>query len=87
MFSFIKILDICNDTISFTFYGNQNELIEIKNRLLKEFLGRAVFIYKFEENSKSGVVICKNQTCSNKISGINEINAYLIDQGLTNDSN
>ena len=22
MFSFIKILDICNDTISFTFYGN-----------------------------------------------------------------
>ena len=87
MFSFIKILDICNDTISFTFYGNQNELIEIKNRLLKEFLGRAVFIYKLEENSKSGVVICKNQTCSNKISGINEINAYLIDQGLTNDSN
>ena len=87
MFSFIKILDICNDTISFTFYGNQNELLEIKNRLLKEFLGRAVFIYKIEENSKSGVVICKNQTCSNKISGINEINAYLIDQGLTNDSN
>ena len=87
MFSFIKILDICNDTISFTFYGNKNELLEIKNRLLKEFLGRAVFIYKFEENSKSGVVICKNQTCSNKISGINEINAYLIEQGLTNDSN
>ena len=87
MFSFIKILDICNDTISFTFYGNKNELLDIKNRLLKEFLGRAVFIYKFEENSKSGVVICKNQTCSNKISGINEINAYLIDQGLTNDSN
>ena len=87
MFSFIKILDICNDTISFTFYGNQNELIEIKNRLLKEFLGRAVFIYKLEENSKSGVVICKNQACSNKISGINEINDYLIDQGLTNDSN
>ena len=87
MFSFIKILDICNDTISFTFYGNKNELLDIKNRLLKEFLGRAVFIYKFEENSKSGVVICKNQTCSNKISGINEINAYLIEQGLTNDSN
>ena len=87
MFSFIKILDICNDTISFTFYGNKNELLDIKNRLLKEFLGRAVFIYKFEENSKSSVVICKNQTCSNKISGINEINAYLIDQGLTNDSN
>ncbi len=87
MFSFIKILDICNDTISFTFHGNQNELLEIKNRLLKEFLGRAVFIYKTEENSKSGVVICKNQTCSNKISGINEINAYLVGQGLTNDSN
>ena len=87
MFSFIKILDICNDTISFTFYGNKNELLDIKNRLLKEFLGRAVFIYKFEENSKSGVVICKNQTCSNKISGINEINAYLIDQGLINDTN
>ena len=74
MFSFVKALDMYHETISFTYYGDNKE---IKNYLLKNYFDRAIFIYNTEKNSDSGVVICKNQTCSNKISSINEINDYL----------
>ncbi len=74
MFSFVKALDMYHETISFTFYGDNKE---IKNYLLKNYFDRAIFIYITENNTDSGVVICKNQTCSNKISSINEINGYL----------
>ena len=76
MFSFVKALDMYHETISFTFYGDNKE---IKNYLLKNYFDRAIFIYNTENKSDSGVVICKNQTCSNKISSINEINDYLKD--------
>ena len=76
MFSFVKALDMYHETISFTFYGDNKE---IKDYLLKNYFDRAIFIYNTENNSDSGVVICKNQTCSNKISSINEINDYLKD--------
>ena len=79
MFSFVKALDIYHETISFTFYGDNKE---IKNYLLKNYFDRAIFIYNTENKSDSGVVICKNQTCSNKISSINEINDYL--KGISN---
>ena len=79
MFSFVKALDMYHETISFTFYGDNKE---IKNYLLKNYFDRAIFIYNTENQSDSGVVICKNQTCSNKISSINEINDYL--KGISN---
>ena len=79
MFSFVKALDMYHETISFTFYGDNKE---IKDYLLKNYFDRAIFIYNTENNSDSGVVICKNQTCSNKISSINEINDYL--KGIRN---
>ena len=61
MFSFVKALDMYHETISFTFYGDNKE---IKNYLLKNYFDRAIFIYNTENKSDSGVVICKNQTCS-----------------------
>ena len=79
MFSFVKALDMYHETVSFTFYGDNKE---IKNYLLKNYFDRAIFIYNTENKSDSGVVICKNQTCSNKISSINEINDYL--KGISN---
>ena len=82
MFSFIKTLDLIEDSISFTFYGNNLLHEEINKELLKNFLGRATFVYKKENNSNSGVIICYKQTCSNKISSINEINTYLNKQGI-----
>ena len=56
-----------------------------KNYLLKNYFDRAIFIYNTENKSDSGVVICKNQTCSNKISSINEINDYLKEISNKND--
>ena len=79
MFSFVKALDMYHETISFTFYGENKEIKEIKNHLLKNYLDRAIFIYKIDIGTNSGVVICKNQTCSNKITSISEINDYLKD--------
>ena len=76
MFSFIKTLDICENIISFTFYGKKDDIKDIIVNLQKQFFGRAVFIYKIGEIEKGSVVICKNQTCSNKINNYIEVEKY-----------
>ncbi len=85
MFSFIKTLDICENSISFTFYGNINSTKKIKKFLQNKFIGRSTFVYKNNESEEGSVVICKNQTCSNKISDIHEIKKYLLESKLLYD--
>ena len=85
MFSFIKTLDICENSISFTFYGNKNSTKEIKKVLQNKFIGRSTFVYKNNDIKHGSVVICKNQTCSKKISDINEIEKYLLEEKLLHD--
>ena len=82
MFSFIKILDVINENISFTFYGNSMEIKKIKKKLYKDYVGKVTFIYKNLNDNQSYVVICKNQTCSNKLSTINEIDKYLKESNI-----
>jgi len=77
MFSFIKTLDLCENSISFTFFGNQDSIKNIKINLQKNYLGRATFVYKNKNETESSVVICKNQTCSEKLKDLTEINNYL----------
>ena len=77
MFSFIKTLDLCENSISFTFFGNQDSIKNIKINLQKNYMGRAVFVYKNIYETDGSVVICKNQTCSEKLKNLNEINSYL----------
>ena len=77
MFSFIKTLDICDDSFSFTFLGNQNSIKDIKNNLQKNYLGRATFVYKNKDETEGSVVVCKNQTCSEKLKNLAEINDYI----------
>mgnify|MGYP001184345675 FL=1 len=77
MFSFIKALDLCENSVSFTFYGNINSIKNIQKFLQNKFIGRSTFIYKKNINQEGSVVICKNQTCSKKISDINEIEEFL----------
>ena len=62
--------------ISFTFYGKKDDIKDIIINLQKQFFGRAVFIYKIDEIEKGSVVICKNQTCSNKINNYIEVEKY-----------
>ena len=77
MFSFIKTLDLCDNNISFTFFGNQNSIKDIKNDLQKNYLGRATFIYKNKDEINGSVVACKNQTCSEKLTNLAEINSFI----------
>ena len=77
MFSFIKTLDLCDDSISFTFFGKKDSIEEIKKDLQKNFLGRATFVYKNSDEIKGSIVVCKNQTCSEKLKSLEEINSFI----------
>ena len=76
MFSFIKVLDLCENSISFTFFGNQDSIKDIKINLQKNYLGRATFVYK-NNNEEGSVVICKNQTCSEKLKSFDQVKNFL----------
>ena len=73
MFSFIKTLDMCEDSISFTFFGNIDLIKDVKNNLQKKFLGIATFIHKDKDEKKASIVVCKNQICSEKLNNMDEI--------------
>tara|TARA_B000000565_G_scaffold48794_1_gene32461 strand:- start:1639 stop:1884 length:246 start_codon:yes stop_codon:yes gene_type:complete len=77
MFSFIKTLDICDNSLSFTFSGTSQSIKEIQLYLQKEYLGVATFVYQLNNDTKPSVIVCKNQTCSNKLTNINEAVEYL----------
>ena len=44
--------------------------------LQKEYLGVATFVYQLNNDPKPSVIICKNKTCSNKLTNINEAVEY-----------
>ena len=54
-----------------------HELCQPCNYLQKKFFIRATFKYLDNEEKEAKIVICKNQTCSNKLSNIKEIEDYL----------
>ena len=74
MFSYLKILDICAENITVTLHGKVNE--KIKNEILKKFMGNVSIIYK-ESEKDSFVIICKNQTCSEKLKDLDEVQQYI----------
>ena len=76
MFSYLKILDICDQNITFTFNGDDKKLINIKDKLLKKYFEKATFIYK-ENSEENFVLICKNQTCSEKLKSLKEVENYI----------
>ena len=76
MFSYLKILDICEENITLTFHGKMDEIEKIKNKVLKKFMGNISIIYK-ENNEGFFVILCKNQTCSEKLKNLDEINNYI----------
>ena len=75
MFSYVKILDICNDNITFTFFGNDKSFKDIQNKLLKKYFEKATFIHK--DSAESFILICKNQTCSEKLKSSEEVEEYI----------
>ena len=76
MFSYIKVLDICDENITFTFHGNRKEFSNIKNYLIKNYFEVSTIIYK-ENKNENFILICKNQVCSHKLKTLDEIKEYL----------
>ena len=74
MFSYLKILDICAENITVTLHGKVNE--KIKNEILKKFMGNVSIIYK-ESDDEFFIVICKNQTCSEKLKDLKQVDDYI----------
>ena len=77
MFSYIKILDICDDNITVTINSKNSDTIEkIIDHTVKKFMDKATIIYK-ENNSEDYFIICKKQTCSPKLKNLEELKKYL----------
>ena len=76
MFSYLKFLDLSNNNdVTITIYGEPSELKKYKNNIFIKFLGNASIIY--ENSNEDFVVVCKNQTCSQKLKNIDEIKNYI----------
>ena len=80
MFSFIKTLDMCESSISFTFFGRLDSIKEFKNYLQKNYLSRATFVYKDKNEQQGSVVLCINQVCSEKLKNLADIKNYIDDK-------
>ena len=76
MFSYYKSLDIYEEKITFTIYGNFDQKNNFLFNIMKNCFGRGSIIYK-ENNEDFFMIICKNQTCSEKLKDIEKIKNYL----------
>ena len=76
MFSYLKIIDICEENITISFHGKLNEIEKIKKNILKDFMGNISIIYK-ESEEDFFAIVCKNQTCSEKLKTLYDINHYI----------
>ena len=77
MFSYIKILDICDENITVTINSKNSGVInKIRNLAIKNFMDKATIIYK-EDNTEDYFIICKKQTCSPKLKNLEETENYI----------
>ena len=76
MFSYIKVLDICENNITITFNGNHSKYKKIFKELNINSTSNSTIIHKINDD-EFYVIICQNKTCSKKLKEINEIKNYL----------
>ena len=76
MTSYIKNLDMCEELTTFTFFGDIKKIKELQQFVKKNYLKSSTLIYK-EDPKENYLVVCKNQTCSNKIKSIEELNSVV----------
>ena len=76
MFSYLKILDICEKNITITLHGRIDEINKYKNEIFKLFMGNVSIIYNVTEDNFFSV-ICKNKTCSDKLKSLDDIKKYV----------
>ena len=76
MFSYLKILDICEKNITITLHGKKDEINKYKNEIFKLFMGNVSIIYNVTEDNFFSIV-CKNKTCSDKLKSVDDIKKYV----------
>jgi len=76
MASYIKNLDMCEELTTFTFFGDVKKIKELQQFVKKNYLKSSTLIYK-EDSKENYLVVCKNQTCSNKIKSIDELKSIV----------
>jgi len=76
MVSYIKNLDMCEELITFTFFGDVKKIKELQQFVKKNYLKFSTLIYR-EDPKESYLIVCKNQTCSNKIKSIDELKSIV----------
>jgi len=76
MVSYIKNLDMCEKLQTFSFFGNINKIKELHQYVKKNYLRSSTLIYKKESN-ENYLIVCKNQTCSNKTKTIEELKSIV----------
>jgi len=76
MVSYIKNLDMCEELTTFTFFGDFKKIKELQQFVKKNNLKSSTLIYK-EDPKENYLVVCKNQTCSNKINSIEELKSVV----------
>ena len=59
----------------FTFYGKDKNFETIHNTLLKKYFEKGTFIHK--DSDESFILICKNQTCSEKLKSSEQVREYI----------
>ena len=72
MASYIKNLNMCEELTTFTFFGDFEKCKNIHNYVKNKYLMSSVLIYKSDPKDNY-LVVCKNQTCSNKIKTLEEL--------------
>jgi len=76
MVSYIKNLDMCEELTTFTFFGDIKKIKELQQFVKKNYLKSSTLIYK-EDSKENYLVVCKKQTCSNKIKSIEELKSIV----------
>ena len=76
MASYIKNLDMCEELTTFTFFGDIKKIKELQQFVKKNYLKSSTLIYK-EDPKENYLVVCKNQTCSNKIKSSEELKSVV----------
>ena len=67
---------MCEELTTFTFFGNLEKNKNLHQYVKSKYLKSSVLIYK-EDPKENYLVVCKNQTCSNKIKNIDELKSVV----------
>ena len=76
MFSFIKVLDLCEKNLTITFHGNNEKYKNFIKNIDINFLSDTTILHK-ENKDEFFAVICQNQICSEKLKDLDDFKNYL----------